>query len=414
MRRGYTKNKHLWDGFSKGCFPDFVINARVSTIKEYVPVFTYHFVEPSSFEAQLQFLFANGYQTIGPKQFYEILVGEIPVPERAVLLTFDDGWRSLWTYAYPLLKKYRMQGVAFIIPGLVPEDVTCRRNLEDASFGAVDGGVLAERRTADTRLCSWHEIRAMSDSGVLNFQSHTMYHSQVFIADRIVDFYHPEFDTSPANLNVPNFHDSEAYCDLAREPAWGMPLYAYAPRAAGKRRYYDDERIREACIEHVRVHGGERFFKSHDWRRQLRKVLAHARSFRPNNDRFETEEDMQQTICQDLLDSRQIIEANLPGHNVNHLCYPYYVGSELAVELSRQAGYVANYWGFVEGRNANRPGDDPFRIVRIDERFLFRLPGQGRKSLSTILTSNLARDSRLFLRRLRTRRAMTLRKPSIR
>ena len=402
IRRGYQKNKPDWNALRKGYFPDFVTNGKISTIIDYVPVFTFHFVKPSSFEAQLQFLSVNGYRTIDPNHFYAILIGEKPVPERAVLLTFDDGWGSLWRYAYPLLKKYRMQAVAFIIPGLITEKVTNRPNLEDVWSGAVDSSVLAEGNTTDERLCSWHEIQAMSDSGVLNFQSHTMHHSQVFVADRLIDFYHPKFDNSPANLNMPNFHNSDTDCDLTREPAWGMPLYAYAPRAAGKRRYYDDERIRKACVDHVRKNGREKFFKSRGWRRELRRVLAHARGVGTDNGRFESEENMREAIYQDLLDSRRTIEAKLSGHNVTHLCYPYYVGSDLAVEVSRQAGYVANYWGFVEGCNANRPGDDPFRIVRIDERFLFRLPGQGRKTLSRILVSNLTRDSGQFLRRLRS------------
>lgn len=401
IKRSYRKNMPMLDAFRRGLFPDFVTDRRIKTIKHHVPVFTYHFVDPRRFETHLQFLSTNGYRTIGPDEFYGVMRGETPVPERTVLLTFDDGWKSLWKYGYPLLKKYGMQGVAFILPGMVPEGDACRPSLEDLWTGAVDSIDLQEQEKTAAPLCTWKEIQTMAESGVLNFQSHTMHHSQIFVSSRLVDFYHPSFDSHPANLDVPHFHDSRTGCNLARWPEWGMPLYEHEPRTSGRPRYYDDEVVRHACVNHVRKHGGAKFFKSGCWRRQLRRVMRKAQDLGPDRGHFEREEDTRQAVYDEVADSKKLIDAKLPGQRVTHICFPYYVGSELAVDASKKAGYVAAYWGFVEGLNENRPGGDPFRIARVDERFLLRLPGEGRKPLGSILAQDLASHSFRFLQRLR-------------
>lgn len=53
-------------------------------------------------EQDLQWLAEHGYQTVLPR---ELAAGQ-PLPEKPVLITFDDGYRSNYDLAYPLLQKY--------------------------------------------------------------------------------------------------------------------------------------------------------------------------------------------------------------------------------------------------------------------------------------------------------------------
>ncbi|MFW0795299.1 polysaccharide deacetylase family protein [Gordonia sp. CPCC 205515] len=107
----------------------------------------YHLVvTPEQFDAQLTALKAAGYTSISTDQYVDYLNGG-PVPERSVLITFDDGTHGLWTHADKILQRHGMRGVAFLIT---------------ANVGANRPYYL-----------SWQEIDRMAQTGRWDFESHT-------------------------------------------------------------------------------------------------------------------------------------------------------------------------------------------------------------------------------------------------
>lgn len=93
------------------------------TYEARLPVLMYHHVVPDGqpcnemsvtagrLERDLRWLWENGYQTVLPR---ELAAGE-PLPERPVLVTFDDGYRSNYDLAFPLLRKYRSKAVIAVM-----------------------------------------------------------------------------------------------------------------------------------------------------------------------------------------------------------------------------------------------------------------------------------------------------------
>lgn len=67
------------------------------------------------FEKQLIFI-KNNFSVVNMEDVIDALNGMKKLPERSILLTFDDGYIDNFTVAFPLLKKYHMQG-SFFIPG---------------------------------------------------------------------------------------------------------------------------------------------------------------------------------------------------------------------------------------------------------------------------------------------------------
>jgi hypothetical protein len=321
-----------------------------------------------------------------------MIIGVRSIPERATLLTFDDGWGSLWTYGYPLLKKYGMHGVCFIIPGMINEGINSFPNLSDVWEKRVSNSGLIERERSQEPLCTWAEIKDMANSGVIDFQSHTMYHSLIFTSPHIIDFFHPSFDSYIKNLNVPIFQ-SCGQDNIERKAEWGMPIYAYAPRMAGKRRYFGDEKLQAQCVEFVRENGGRDFFNKQQWRKHLRQYIADYRIRGGENGHYESLAEQRDSISWDFLESKRLIEEKLPGKKIQHFCYPFFVGSEVAVMLSKEAGFLCNFWGFLHDRRSNRTGDDPYHIVRLVDEIIFRLPGRGRIPLWKILGHRIVKDS---------------------
>jgi peptidoglycan/xylan/chitin deacetylase (PgdA/CDA1 family) len=72
-------------------------------------------VSPRAFEAQLRYLVGAGYQPITLSDLIYYLTLGTPLPEKPIILTFDDGYEDNYTNAYPLLKKYGFVGTFFIV-----------------------------------------------------------------------------------------------------------------------------------------------------------------------------------------------------------------------------------------------------------------------------------------------------------
>ncbi|HEV2251040.1 MAG TPA: polysaccharide deacetylase family protein [Candidatus Limnocylindria bacterium] len=76
-------------------------------------------VSPTDFEAMLQYLKANGYHTITTKDLWWSLDQAAPLPDKPVMLTFDDGYADAYGVVLPLLKAYGLTGTFFVTVNLV-------------------------------------------------------------------------------------------------------------------------------------------------------------------------------------------------------------------------------------------------------------------------------------------------------
>jgi peptidoglycan/xylan/chitin deacetylase (PgdA/CDA1 family) len=288
------------------------------------------------------------------------------------------------------LKKYGLRATVFLIPGFVREDSAVRPNLGDLWAGRCRPDDLREDRADDDPLISWAEAAAMHRDGVIDVQSHTIYHHHVFTGPEVIDFCRPGRGGMIYDLPMsPGWE--QRILDGGRQALWGMPIYEHAPLMAGRPRYIDDPRVAEGCIGKAAASGGAGFFRRPSWRRELVDLCRETRDRGESAGRLQSGQEVISAIRQDLEGSRRSIEDHLPGHRVRHLCYPYGVGSDLSVRLSRESGYVSNFWSIRRDRRTNRPGDDPFSIVRLKADYIFRLTGRGRRSLLSVLAAKIRR-----------------------
>jgi len=116
------------------------------------------------FKAEMKYLKDNGYYTASLKDVSDFIYKRKNLPEKTVLVTFDDSYESSYVYAYPILKAYKFKAAVFVIGGMTPE--------ENPPF---DPEGLSWN--------SWQEINEMSASGVMEFGSHT-YEAHYFIGDQ--------------------------------------------------------------------------------------------------------------------------------------------------------------------------------------------------------------------------------------
>ena len=389
--------RHLYEmsleiqAFLSGRYPAFVTARSDGLEHDEIPIFVFHSIEPGLFQSQLEYLASNRYRTIKADELSDHLNGKSRAPERSVLLTIDDGRSSVWTYAYPLLKKYGFTATVFIIPGYTRTTADCLPTLEDYWSGRVGREQVNDREKTANPLLTWEEILVMHDSGVIDFQSHSLYHHKIFTSPRIVDFFGPECDQSLYDVPLPYRCESAFDCGRRKE-FFGMPIYANQPLLSGEARYLDDDELRSRCMRYAQE-AEERKETAQETKAALFQLAKEYQRTHGVRGRKIASPERNAEVLDNLILSKRLIEERL-DKEVRHFCYPYGVGSSLAVEMAKTAGYETNFWSTLKNRRTNQPGDNPFYCSRLKNDFIFRLPGDGRKSLRDIFALKLRRRVR--------------------
>ncbi len=123
-----------------------------------IPILMYHYVEnvqdrndtiriglniiPGIFEDQLITMINEGYTFLTMRDVTAILSGTKTIPEKAVVLTFDDGYRDFYEVVFPILKKHNIKAVSYVSPGLLngPNYMDKDQVVEIAKSGLVEIG----------------------------------------------------------------------------------------------------------------------------------------------------------------------------------------------------------------------------------------------------------------------------------
>ncbi len=108
-------------------------------------------VTPAAFEAQLAYLAGNGYTVVPIARLPAYLEGREPIPRKAIVITIDDGYRSTFDVAYPILRKHRFPATVFLYTDFV---------------GAPDA-------------LTWPQMKEMAASGLVDMQPHSKTHSNL-------------------------------------------------------------------------------------------------------------------------------------------------------------------------------------------------------------------------------------------
>ena len=125
-----------------------------------IPILCYHRFGPKSskltvtragFEAQMQYLADNGYYVAPLAQVRAFLEGKEPLPKKTVAITIDDGYRSTYEIAFPVLRKHGFPATVFLYSDFV---------------GASDA-------------LTWQQMKEMTASHLIDVQPHSKTHSNL-------------------------------------------------------------------------------------------------------------------------------------------------------------------------------------------------------------------------------------------
>lgn len=114
-----------------------------------------YIVSRAEFEADLKYIRDEGYTTILPQELVAYYEEGTPLPQKPILLTFDDGFESVLVYALPLLKQYHMKAVVSIVGAYTDQFTEC-----------VDCNV-------NYAYLNWSEVAELKNSGCFALGNHT-------------------------------------------------------------------------------------------------------------------------------------------------------------------------------------------------------------------------------------------------
>ena len=124
------------------------INSRESRTGDYV-------ITPKAFRKDLEWLRDAGYQTVVVQDLLNYVEEGVPLPEKPVMITFDDGYYNNYLNAFPILKEMGMKAVISIIVSETDKYSELQEDRENYSH------------------LTWEQIREMMDSGLIEFQNHS-------------------------------------------------------------------------------------------------------------------------------------------------------------------------------------------------------------------------------------------------
>jgi len=178
-----------------------------------VPVLMYHHILPKSsfiassieeFEKQMKFLYENNYKTLTSEEFLEYKKGNLKI-KKGVFITFDDGWRDNFYYAYPILKKYNLKATCFLVTEWIEKASEKKAEFKPLSHNECKKEVQINPGSV---VLNWEETEKMKD--VFDFHSHTHSHRDFYFNKKYS--WEEEFNISKEILKKRLNIDSKHLC----------------------------------------------------------------------------------------------------------------------------------------------------------------------------------------------------------
>ena len=303
-------------------------------------------IAPEIFESQLKALAGKGYRAVSIKDLVGFLSGKSLSAKKPLIFSFDDGFLDFYYYAFPLLKKYGMAAVVFLVPNWINEGGSLEVSKElaqEMEKSSVDHAVRMAMNGERKLFLTWGMAGEMAKSGIVEFGSHTMSHRIGFLSGRLRKF----ITTGHAHWKYQELYGGSV------KP--GYPVFQRASESA-LRRFVPDKEIVEKLVDHCQKQMRETGASGEKLEAALYRF---AQTLGPLGE-FETPEEARSRIFNDFKKSKAIIEEKLAAECMS-LCWPFGDYSDLAVDLAEEAGYKV---AFTTERGVIRQSAPPLALRR--------------------------------------------------
>lgn len=279
-----------------------IVYHSVSSQPEWLPWGQNTSVRPEVFERHMQRLVRKGWTVYSTEAFQSARARGLTLPDKSVMVHFDDGYLDNWVAAVPILRRYGVPATIFVSADFIGPSDQLRPTAED-------GG------TDWQGYMNAAELRALDVDPLIEIACHGADHARVPVSDDVVD----ELSAENWRYHAPLFWGDEAnkarwfeadeppapFGTAIRQSDSALTSCAWSPDGTETKAAYD-ARVRHSLIRA---------------RHALRDVL---------------------------------------GHEVDFLCWPYDRVTNAAASIAREVGFQT----LTGGRGENREGEDPLLLSR--------------------------------------------------
>ncbi len=139
---------------------------------------------PQTFMRQIEYFRTHGYVFISPREILAASQGATKLPDKAVLLSFDDAYESFYTRVFPVLQLLQVPAVLSVVTSWIENP----------------GAQIYKQK----KLMNWAQIREVSDSGLVTVASHSHALHKMIPAN-------PQGNVEPAGANLAYLANQKHY-----------------------------------------------------------------------------------------------------------------------------------------------------------------------------------------------------------
>jgi peptidoglycan/xylan/chitin deacetylase (PgdA/CDA1 family) len=308
-------------------------------------------VTPAVFEAQCRDLAQRGWFGVSLREAEDFLINGAPLPKKAFLMTFDDGFLDNYLHAWPIMRKYGHKGVIFAVADRISDaqrELAARRPSDGKAVRPTLDDVWNKRCAPEDLpaedkplhrdafgyavrrdlFFTWDEARLMEESGTMAIAAHSLRHESVFAGPNFSVFVQPgDCARVFTNTVIPSI--------------WGMPLFERMPELAARRAFIPSPELIEAVSGLVpqETEGARAFFSSAANVGRL-KALVGTRG--QDLGEYESRESQIARLRAVMVENQAVLAREL-GRTIRSFCWPWGVFCDAAREQGLAAGFEVFY-----------------------------------------------------------------------
>jgi len=276
------------------------------------------------FKTQMEYLSKNDFYTCTWDELYRHLNGIEKLPEKTVMIHFDDGFLDNWTVVFPIMKKYNLKFSIVVTPEFIEKSEKIRDFVKE---------------TKESNIKDWWgylsigELREMEDSGLVDIQAHGYTHTWYPVSDEIIDIY--DGTQIEPWLYWNEFPEKKPFWltnnSLKKIPL-GTPIFKNEKSLSNLKAFKPNKKFIQECID--------AYNKDLSKEENFKRILEIRKKYLANNElgEYESEKEARERLEKELLGTKKYL-TDILNKEIEYLVWPGGGNNEFVNNLAFEYGY---------------------------------------------------------------------------
>jgi len=279
-------------------------------------------VKKEIFLSQMNFLKRNNYYTCNWDELYDHIQGIKKLPEKTVMIHFDDGFLDNWTTVFPIMKNLNLKFSILVSCDFIDQSKKVRKFIDNPCEENLDNwwGYL-----------NIEEMKLMEDSKLCDIQFHAKTHTWYENSPEIIDIYNGK-KMYPHLLWNSNETLKPKWLKYKKYAEHGYPVFSHSKSLELEKRFIPSQEMVEEMLSSY-----SKDISVQQNISKYKKILFKYMK-KKNEGRFEKHYEKEKRLHEELHLSRNKL-SKLLNKDINYLVFPGGGNSRESVALTKKYGY---------------------------------------------------------------------------